>query len=144
MVEAGHRVVLVVDDDPDDRMFVRNALRAVAPDLRIEEAIDGEDALAFLRDRSRPFPDLVLLDLKMPRKDGLETLSEIRLDPDLRHVPVIAIFTTATDPEFVRQAYLNGANAYVGKPSTMLGMKEIMSGVVRHWFEIATLPRRPF
>jgi len=134
------RLILIVDDDEDDRMFVRNALSQVDPDVRIAEAVDGFEALAYLRDSSKTFPDLVLLDLKMPRKDGLETLADVREDPTLRHVPVVAMFTTATDPEFVRRAYLAGANAYIGKPSNMASLRDVMSGLVKHWFEIVTLP----
>jgi CheY-like chemotaxis protein len=138
--EGTDRLVLVVDDNEDDRMFVRDALRQVAPEVLVAELGDGVELLEYLRDRTRPFPDLVLLDLQMPRKDGLETLAEIRLDSSLRHVPVIAVFTTATDQEFVRRAYSSGANAYVGKPSTMAGLRDIMAGLVQHWFEIVTLP----
>lgn len=140
MPTAHHRLILVVDDNEDDRMFVRNALNFVDPDIQIAEAVDGFDALRYLRDASNPFPDLILLDLKMPRKDGLETLAEIRQDPKLRHLPVVAVFTTATDPEFVKRAYMTGANAYVGKPSNMASLRDVMGGIVRHWFEIATLP----
>jgi len=140
---AKAHVILVVDDNEDDRMFVRTALESVDADIVIAEAVDGVEALEYLRDETRAFPDFVLLDLKMPRKDGLETLAEIRLDPKLRHLPVVAIFTTATDPELVRRAYDTGANAYVGKPSSINGMRETMAGIVRHWFEIATLPERP-
>jgi two-component system, response regulator len=141
--KAKRRVILVVDDNEDDRMFVRTALEGVDANIVIAEAGDGVEALEYLRDDARAFPDFILLDLKMPRKDGLETLAEIRLDPKLRHLPVVAIFTTATDPDLVRRAYEGGANAFVGKPSTIGGMRETMAGIVRHWFEIATLPRRP-
>jgi two-component system, chemotaxis family, response regulator Rcp1 len=140
MNTAKGRLILVVDDNEDDRMFVRNALSEVDPNVRVAEAVDGIDALDYLRDASKAFPDLILLDLKMPRKDGFETLADIRQDPKLRHLPVVAVFTTATDPEFVRRAYCTGANAYVGKPSNMASLREIMGGIVKHWFEIATLP----
>ncbi|CAN5819779.1 response regulator [soil metagenome] len=135
------RLVLLVDDSEDDRMFARDALRHVAPDVLVAEATNGVEAMAYLRDETRPLPDLVLLDLKMPLKDGFEVLAEMRLDPRLRHVPVVTIFTTATDQSFVRTAYAAGANAFVGKPSTMAGLHEVMTGIVRHWFEIATLPQ---
>lgn len=133
-------LILVADDSADDRMLVRYALNAVAPKVRVSETVDGVDTLAYLRDATQPFPDLLLLDLKMPRKDGLETLAEIRGDPELRHLPVIAIFTVETDPEFVRRAYAQGVNAYVEKPSTLAELKVLMEVLVRYWFEIATLP----
>ncbi len=137
------RAILVVDDDEDDRMFVKAAMQVVAPTVLVEEAEDGVVALQILHDQARRLPDLVLLDLNMPRKDGLEVLAEIRTDPALRQLVVIAIFTTATDPESVRLAYASGANAYIGKPSSLLGLQAMMAGIVRHWFEIATLPERP-
>jgi len=135
------RLVLVVDDSDDDRAFVRDALRAVAPHVKCAEARDGFEALAYLRDESQPFPDLVLLDLKMPRKDGMETLAEIRADSSLRHLVIVAVFTTATDPAFVREAYAKGANAYLGKPSSRAALRNMMAGMVRHWFEVVTLPQ---
>lgn len=140
--DTANRVVLVVDDSDDDRGFVREALGLVAPELRIVEARDGVEALEFLRRPDVMFPDFVLLDLKMPRKDGLETLADIRADQTLRHLPVIAAFTTATDPEFVRRAYAAGANAYIGKPSSLQGLRMVMAAIVHHWFTIATLPPR--
>jgi CheY-like chemotaxis protein len=136
-------LILIVDDSEDDRQFVRDALHGIAPGLRLAEAHDGVEALAYIRNPANAMPDLVLLDLKMPRKDGLETLADIRDDLTLRHLPVVAVFTTATDPEFVRRAYAAGANAYIGKPSSMEGLRHIMDGVIRHWFEIATLPPHP-
>jgi CheY-like chemotaxis protein len=139
---ANGRLILVVDDNPDDRMFVRNALKEVAPEVALAEAFDGVDALAYLRDARNVVPDLVLLDLKMPRKDGFETLAEIRGDSDLCHLPVVAVFTTSTDPEFVWRAYRTGANAYIGKPSSVALLRDAMAGVVKHWFEVATLPSR--
>ena len=133
--------MLLVDDSEDDRMFARNALRDVAPDIQVAEAANGVEAMAYLRDETRPLPDLVLLDLKMPLKDGFEVLAEMRLDPRLRHVPVVTVFTTATDQSFVRTAYAAGANAYVGKPSTMAGLQDVMAGIIRYWFEVVTLPQ---
>lgn len=143
MTSGRARIILVVDDDADDRMFVRRALREIDPGFVVAEAVDGVDAIAYLRDLSNTRPDLVLLDLKMPRKDGLETLADIRADPLLRRPPVIVMFTTATNPEYVERAYLTGANAYVGKPSTLAGLREIMAGLTRYWFELATLPGGP-
>jgi CheY-like chemotaxis protein len=144
MVDATGRVVLIVDDDAEDRMFAREALAAVAIGLDIREAEDGIAFLEYVRspDPDRPFPDLVLLDLKMPRMGGFEALAEVLADPALRHLPVVAVYTTATDPEFVRHTYALGANAFLGKPATHEEMKTAMRVVMEHWFGVAVLPPR--
>jgi CheY-like chemotaxis protein len=143
-IDAAGRVILLVDDDPEDRMFAREALTAVAAGLDIREAVDGIAFLEYVRSPGpdRPFPDLVLLDLKMPRMDGFEALAELRADPSLRHLPVVAVYTTATDPDFVRRTYAVGANAFIGKPATHEAMVTAMRIVVEHWFAVAVLPPR--
>ena len=143
-IDATGKVILLVDDDPEDRMFAREALAAVATGLDIREVVDGIAFLDYVRSpgSDRPFPDLVLLDLKMPRMDGFEALEELRADPALRHIPVVAVYTTATDPEFVRRTYALGANAFLGKPATHEGMINAMRVIVEHWFTVASLPPR--
>jgi CheY-like chemotaxis protein len=88
----------------------------------------------------RPFPDLVLLDLKMPRMDGFEALAEVRADPALRHLPIVTVFTTATDPEFVRRTYAEGANAFLGKPATHEALVTMMRVLASYWFSVVVLP----
>jgi len=143
-VDATGRVILIVDDDPDDRMFAREALAVAAPGVDIREVEDGIAFLAYLRSPGpdQPFPDLVLLDLKMPRMDGFEALAEVRADPALQHLPIVAAFTTASDPEFVRRAYADGANAFLGKPATREGLATMMRVVAEYWFGTVSLPPR--
>jgi CheY-like chemotaxis protein len=139
------KAVLIADDSDEDREFIIEALHHVDPEIDVHEVRDGVELLEYLRapSPSRPFPDLVLLDLKMPRMDGFEALAQIRHDPSLSYVPVIAVFTTATDPEFVRRAYATGANAFIGKPSSVARMRELMSTIVEYWFDAAVLPAPP-
>lgn len=143
-IEATGRVILIVDDDPEDRMFTREALVVAAPGVDIREVDDGITFLEYVRSpgRDRPFPDLVLLDLKMPRMDGFEALAEVRADPALRHLPIVAVFTTASDPDFVRRTYAGGANAFLGKPATHEDLVDMMRIVAEHWFGAASLPPR--
>jgi CheY-like chemotaxis protein len=143
-VDATGRVLLIVDDDPDDRMFTREALLAVAPSLDVREVEDGIEFVDYLRSTGpgRPFPDLVLLDLKMPRMDGFEALAAVRADPALRHVAIVAVFTTATDPEYVLRTYSEGANAFLGKPATREGLLAMMRVVAAYWFGTVSLPPR--
>ena len=143
-VDASGRVLLIVDDDPDDRMFTREALFAVAPGLDVREVEDGIAFLDYLRSPGpdRPFPDLVLLDLKMPRMNGFEALEAVRADPSLRHLAIVTVFTTATDPEFVLRTYAEGANAFLGKPATREGLVNTMRVLAEYWFGTVSLPPR--
>jgi two-component system response regulator len=143
-VDAAGRVVFVVDDDPEDRMFTREALEVAAPGVDIREIEDGVVLLDYLQSPGpdHPFPDLVLLDLKMPRMDGFEALDAIRADPALRHLPIVAVFTTANDPDFVRRTYAGGANAFLGKPVTHEGLVDAMRVLAEYWFGVASLPPR--
>jgi CheY-like chemotaxis protein len=143
-VDASGKVLLIVDDEPDDRMFTREALLVAAPGLDVREVEDGVAFLDYLRSPGpdRPFPDLVLLDLKMPRMDGFEALAAVRADPGLRHVAIVAVFTTATDPEFVLRTYAEGANAFLGKPATRDGLVSMMHVVAAYWFGTVSLPPR--
>jgi CheY-like chemotaxis protein len=139
-------VILMADDDPEDREFARDALSAarVANDFR--EVHDGEELIDYLKRRgdyadpvSSPRPGLILLDLKMPRRNGFEALEEIRADPELRGIPVVILTTSGADEDVVR-GYRLGVNSYIRKPVTFDGLVEAMSGLGRYWFEIVELP----
>ncbi len=110
--------VLLVEDDPGDVLMTREAFEDhLAHTLHVVS--DGEQALAFLRQQGEyadaPRPDLVLLDLNLPRKDGREVLSEMKADPSLRLIPVV-VLTTSEAEEDVLRSYQLHANAYVSKP----------------------------
>ena len=142
MSQTAGRVVLIADDSPDDRMFTREALLAIAPDLTIREVEDGLQLLDYLAapTAERPFPNLILLDLKMPRMDGLEALAAIRADPTVSHVPIVAVYTSSADPDSVRRTYAGGANAFVGKPASSAGLSDAMRLIIDHWFGLVSLP----
>jgi two-component system, chemotaxis family, response regulator Rcp1 len=131
--------LLLVEDNDADVVLMQEALREAGLEHTLTVAPDGERALSHLRE-PRGLPDLVLLDLNMPRKDGREVLEEIKADPELLDVPVI-VLTTSQSPTDVAFAYRNHANAYVRKPN---GLDELM-GVARairdFWMTAATLPR---
>ncbi len=141
--------VLMAEDDPDDRLLATESFRDAGVTQRIEFVPDGEALLLYLRrlppyrDAERfPFPSLVLLDLNMPRLNGLETLVEMRADPDLRHLPVV-VLTTSSSPADALRAYRAGCNAYIRKPATFAGLVDVVGRTVEYWLEIATLPVRP-
>lgn len=141
--------VIVTDDDPDDREFIRDALQSTGIQHEISFAIDGQDLLDRLRaegeDAARRGPStqqvIVLLDLNMPKKDGREALAEIKADKDLRTIPVV-VLTTSNSQEDIRHTYDLGANSYITKPSNFGGLVEAMRTFQTYWLRVAELPPR--
>ena len=138
-------VVLVADDDEDDRELTRDALLEVnAGTVRFVR--DGQELLDYLRTNSTEAgrtrgdsPDVVLLDLNMPRMNGAQALSEIRADRDISSIPVV-VFTTSRDEEDVRDSYERGANSFISKPSTFAGLVEAMRAFRTYWADVVNLP----
>jgi CheY-like chemotaxis protein len=138
--------LLLADDDPDDRMLVRDALVEghLSCDLRCVE--DGEELLDYLRRRGRyasaqaaPRPALILLDLNMPRKDGHEVLREIKSDQDLRQIPIVVLTTTRAE-EDVWRAYDLGVSSFIVKPAVFEILVEVIARLGQYWFETVELP----
>ncbi|HEX8681637.1 MAG TPA: response regulator [Ardenticatenaceae bacterium] len=139
-------VILMADDDPDDRMFAREALEEsrVVNELRFVE--DGEELLEYLNRTGRyvepasaPRPGVILLDLNMPRKDGREALAEIKGNPSLRRIPIV-ILTTSRSEEDIVHSYDLGVNSFITKPVTFEGLVEVMKALGKYWIEIVELP----
>jgi two-component system, chemotaxis family, response regulator Rcp1 len=135
--------ILLIEDNPDDATLTIEALKEGKVRNRIHVAEDGVEALTFLRKEgdkaSVPRPDLVLLDLNLPKKNGWEVLSEIKEDPHLRRIPVV-IMTTSDDQKHVDDAYNLHANCYVTKP---LDVDEFVGAVRKiedFWLTIVRLP----
>jgi CheY-like chemotaxis protein len=129
--------ILLVEDNPADALLIQEALRQVTEGHTVDHATDGVQALARLREGARP--DLVLLDLNLPRKDGREVLAEVKADPDLRDIPVI-ILTTSSAPADIAFAYKHAANSYVRKPLGMDRLVEAATAIRDFWMRTATLP----
>ncbi len=138
--------ILLADDNADDRLMTREALEEsfVINDLR--EVHDGEELLEYLLRQGRfelpeasPRPGLILLDLNMPRKSGLEALTEIKANPILRRIPVI-VLTTSQDEEDVVRSYDRGVNSFITKPVTFSALVEVMRAFRRYWIEIVEIP----
>ncbi len=147
-VSAYCRTILMADDDGEDCTLVGEALREIAAPYTLRFVHNGEELFDYLRHqgeyehtRDAPLPDLILLDLRMPRKDGRETLRELKADPLWRNIPVVAL-TTSTARDDVRLCYDMGVNAYVTKPATYRELVRILGAVTRYWFEVAELPPR--
>ena len=141
--------ILLADDDADDRMLARDALKEsrLANDLRFVE--NGEELLDYLHRRGAyadpaisPTPGLILLDLNMPRKDGREALREIKSDPALRHIPIV-VLTTSKAEEDIYRTYDLGVNSFITKPVTFDGLVNVMRTLGTYWFEIVVLPPPP-
>jgi CheY-like chemotaxis protein len=139
--------ILIADDDPEDRMLIQVALKKakLATDIRWVE--NGEELLDYLYQRERyaepndaPRPDLVLLDLNMPRKNGFEALKEIKASPALRTIPIIILTTTQADTEIYR-SYDLGASAFITKPVSFEGLVNAMQVLGTFWTEVVKLPR---
>jgi len=139
-------IILIAEDDPDDRQWIKEALieTHMPADVRFVE--DGEDLMDLLFHRGKykttstlSYPGMILLDLNMPRKDGREALKEIKVDPRLRHVPVI-ILTTSKSEEDIFRTYNLGANSVILKPVTYSGLIDIMRSLTQYWLEVTELP----
>lgn len=130
--------ILLVEDSRADAILIQEALRQVSDDHSVETVNDGERALSRLRsDATRP--DLVLLDLNLPRKDGRAVLAEMKADKGLRAIPVI-VLTTSSAPADVAFAYENCANSYVRKPLGLDALVEAAAAIRDFWLRTATLP----
>ena len=139
--------VLVAEDNEDHRFFIVRALRdAGGVQLDIETVEDGDEVLDYLYRRGdyadRERPHMILLDLKMPRRGGLEVLEVIKNDPDLRTIPV-SILTSSDRVEDVEMAYRKGGNSYLLKSPDPAGLRRELATVSEYWTDSAMLPEPP-
>lgn len=135
--------VLLVEDSPADARLAREALLEGRIPKRVSIVTDGAQAIEFVRRRGEfahaPRPDLVLLDLNLPKRDGIEVLREIKNDPALRAITVI-VLTTSQFPKDVTTAYEASANCYIVKPVDLDAFYHVMHGIEEFWMSLATLP----
>ena len=137
----------IVDDDADDRLLIKEALEEIHFKNDVEFSVDGQDLMDFLyhkgkyADSDSRLPDIILLDLNMPRKDGRQVLKELRDDPSLRHIPVV-VLTTSQAEEDVLASYDLGTNSFIVKPLTFEKMVEAIAKLTDYWFGIVRLPNR--
>jgi CheY-like chemotaxis protein len=135
--------ILLVEDNPGDVRLTKEALRDAKVLNEIYVAKDGVEAMEFLNKKGSfkeaPIPDMILLDLNLPRKDGREVLAEIKKDPKLKHIPVIILTTSKADEDIVKSYNLH-ANAYITKPVDLNRFVEIIHALEEFWFTIVKLP----
>lgn len=136
--------ILLADDDEDDRFLVQEAFRQQYPGSRLTMVEDGEELLQFLERREAyqylppDTPDLILLDLNMPRIDGRDVLRQLKQNPLWRHIPVV-VLTTSDAPPDVQQAYSDGANSFITKSSDFQGLLNTAHILGQYWFKIVTI-----
>jgi len=137
--------VLLVEDNPGDVRLTKEALKEYKMQLNLNVVGDGVKALSFLRQEGEyttaPRPDLILLDLNLPQKDGREVLAEIKEDENLRVIPVV-ILTISQDEEDVLKSYGLHANCYITKPVDLEQFIKVVKSVEDFWFTVVRLPRK--
>ena len=137
--------VLLVEDDPGDVLMTREAFEEHKVRNNLSVVSDGVDALAFVRREGEfvnaPRPDLILLDLNLPRRDGREVLQEITADPELRDIPVVVLTTSAAESD-VLSSYRLHANAYVTKPVDFDRFISVVKQIDDFFISLVKLPRR--
>lgn len=135
--------ILLVEDSPTDALLTREALKFAKLKINLHHVEDGAEAMAFVRKSGKfqtaPRPDIVLLDLKLPKKDGHEVLREIKADADLNSIPVV-VLTTSQHEADVLTAYNAHANCYIVKPVDFSKFVNIVQSIENFWFTIVVLP----
>ena len=136
--------ILLVEDNPGDVRLTQEGLHEGKIHNHLSVASDGIEALAFLHRQGKyvdaPRPDLILLDLNLPRKDGREVLAEIKADHDLRRIPVVVLTTSSADQD-IERSYDLAANCYITKPVDFQSFVDVVKSIEDFWFAIVTLPR---
>ena len=135
--------ILLVEDNPGDVRLTQEAFREARMPIKINVAMDGEEAIAYLRHQP-PFqnstrPDLILLDLNIPKKDGREVLAEIKADPFLHDIPVV-VLTTSNAEQDIQKTYNLEVNAYINKPVDFDRFYDIVQKIEDFWLMTAILP----
>lgn len=136
--------ILLADDDEDDRFLTKEAFQQHFPVSRISFVEDGEELMEYLSYSGRynrgehMLPELILLDLNMPRKDGREALKQIKADATLRHIPVV-ILTTSDAKDDIETSYFNGANSFITKPTSYQRLSEVTKAIGQYWFNVVTM-----
>jgi len=142
-MSARRTVILLVEDNLGDARLVREALHEVGAASALLHVSDGDEALAFLRRQdghaAAPRPDLILLDLNLPRKSGQEVLAEIKADATLRRIPVVVLTSSQSDDD-VLTVYNLHANCYVPKPADLERFLIVIRSIEHFWFTTARLP----
>ena len=142
-VDEKYKTIFLVEDNRADIRLIEEALKNSNVPHQVVAVRNGMDAMAFLRQEGEyvdaPRPDLILLDLNLPRKDGREVLAEIKADPNLRRIPVV-VLTTSRNEEDISQSYDLHVNCYITKSRNLSQLFQIVKGIEEFWLGTVTLP----
>jgi CheY-like chemotaxis protein len=142
--DAGAIEVLLVEDSPGDVRLTREAFKDAKVHVNLSVVSDGAEAMAFLgregKHANAPCPDLILLDLNLPKKDGREVLEEIKMSPELMSIPVVILTTSASGADIL-QSYQQHANCYITKPVDLEGFLKVVQSIDCFWLSVVKLPR---
>jgi CheY-like chemotaxis protein len=135
-------VILVCDDDQDDQLLIESAFAEACIDAGFRFAGDGTELIEYLQSNGveHPRPDIILLDLNMPKMDGRRTLEWIKSHPEYRAIPVV-IYTTTRERSEIQRCYRTGANSFMTKCSTFKDLVEKVEVFARYWMDITELPK---
>jgi two-component system, chemotaxis family, response regulator Rcp1 len=137
--------VLLIDDNPGDTELTAQLLKRGSQFIKVHSVVDGAEAMAFLRCEGKYLavlrPHLIVLDLKMPRKDGWAVLADVKSDCSLKKIPLV-IFSTSESQTDIARCYDMGANSYVAKPLNLEGYTSTVIGIGDYWFGFASLVRQ--
>jgi chemotaxis family two-component system response regulator Rcp1 len=135
--------VLLIEGNSNDILLTQRAFREAGPSIRLHVTSDGVDAMAFLERRGvhghAPRPDLILLDLSLPKLDGREVLARIKLDEGLKSIPTIILTASEAEADIV-QCYQLQANVYLTKPARREALESLLKSIIEFWFTTAKLP----
>ena len=121
--------ILLADDDEDDRMFFTDAFKEVKIKTKVDVVKDGQELMNFLNHPQNDLPDVLFLDLNMPRKSGMECLAEIKEDDRLKNIAIVIYSTSASETD-IEETFVKGANVYLQKPSDFGVLKKLLSEVI--------------
>jgi two-component system, chemotaxis family, response regulator Rcp1 len=137
--------ILLVEDNPGDARLAQEALKEGRMASRLKVVVDGVEAMTYLRREGAfneaPRPNLVLLDLNLPRKDGRQVLAEMKADPELRRIPVVVLTTSQAEQDILRSYDLH-ANCYITKPVDLDRFISVVRSIEEYWCSVVTLPSR--
>ena len=137
--------ILLIEDSPSDAALTMEALQSSRILNKITRVVDGIEAMEYLKQQGKfanaPRPDLIMLDLNLPKKDGREILRELKSDPSLKLLPIIVLTTSKADKD-IAQSYQLNANCYITKPVDFPHFIEVVESIEQFWLTVVTLPRR--
>ena len=145
-MDVKSKTILLIEDNRGDIRLIQEALKSSTTQCQVVTVRDGMEAMAYLRQdgdyAGALRPDLILLDLNLPKKDGREVLAEIKTDPALKHIPII-VLTTSRNEEDIFKSYDLHVNCYISKSRNLSQLFKIVRGIEKFWLETATLPMTP-